>query len=179
MLQNDYLAHYRRDIYSLLCACGQIRCTVVVGMQPGAPFLKTFGIGDVNGIRHYAAHVREIRLPAGQRLTWQGGALHFFWKTRPYVIIALGAPYSLTAWALTLLARFRKIPVLLWGHGLLADESGPKWWIRRFLYRLAWGPLLYRDHAKALLQGKGFPSERLYVVYNSLSYDAQILAPPN
>jgi len=46
-------------------------------------------------------------------------------------------------------------------------------WVRRLLYRLAMGHLLYGEHAKSLLIAKGFPAERLHVVYNSLDHAAQ------
>lgn len=182
MLQNDCIAHYRRDIYSLLCANDRVCCTVVAGAQPSAPFLKALTKGDRHGIRHFSAPVRGFQLPGGLRLTWQPGAVRYLLREHPDLIIALGSPYSITAWALALLGRIRKTPVLLWGHGLLTDEQGPKWWVRRAFYRLAWGHLLYGDDAKTLLQKKGFPANRLYVVYNSLNYDeqnrcAKILSP--
>jgi glycosyltransferase involved in cell wall biosynthesis len=62
----------------------------------------------------------------------------------------------------------------LWGHGVTDDESGPKWWIRSVLYRIATGQLLYGNHAKKLLVQKGLDPEDLHVVFNSLDYDQQV-----
>jgi glycosyltransferase involved in cell wall biosynthesis len=89
-------------------------------------------------------------------------------RDRPDVVIAQGSPYDLTAWALTLAGRMLGTTVLLWTHGLQGDEFGLKWVVRSCLYRLSRGLLLYGDHAKRLLIAKGFPADRLRVIYNSL-----------
>ncbi|MDR4468511.1 MAG: glycosyltransferase family 4 protein [Nitrospira sp.] len=67
------------------------------------------------------------------------------------------------------------MPVLLWTHGLQGDESGLKWLVRSGLFRLSRGLLLYGDHAKRLLTAKGFPPDRLHVIYNSLDDVGQSL----
>jgi hypothetical protein len=71
LLQNDCLAHYRRSIYSLLCATAQIHCTIVASRHSNVPFLKTLDDQDGDGIRHRNAPVREFSLPGGGCLTWQ------------------------------------------------------------------------------------------------------------
>jgi len=114
-----------------------------------------------------------IRLPLLPDLYWQPGAVRYLWRERPSAAIALGSPYSVTAWAMVISGKLLKIPVLLWGHGLLGKESGVKWKIRKLFMQLATGQLLYGDHAKALLIGAGFDPKSLYVVYNSLNYDKQ------
>lgn len=172
-IQYNCIPHYRGRIFELLSACPEAKFTVIADDDPDTPFLKTLRQGECPGIRHARAATRILRLPRLPALYWQPGALRMVWRERPDVIIALGSPYSLTAWALCLLGKSLDIPVLLWGHGLQGDEGGAKWWLRRAFYRLADGQLLYGDHAKALLVGKGFNPDSLHVVYNSLDYDRQ------
>lgn len=126
------------------------------------------------GVRHLEASTRRVNIPGCPTLYWQPEALRLVARHRPDSVIALGSVYSLTAWCLCLYGRWKHIPVLLWGHGLLAQERGIKWWIRRMLYKLAAGHLLYGDHARQLLLAQGFSAETLHVVYNSLNYDSQM-----
>lgn len=173
LIQYNCIPHYRKPIFELLSACAEARFTVVADDAPDTPFLRTVRQADCPGIRRAMAATRIIRLPGLPALYWQPRALRLAWRERPDVIIALGSPYSLTAWALCLLGRALDIPVLLWGHGLQGDESGPKWWLRKAFYRLAAGQVLYGEHAKDLLVRRGFDPRRLHVVYNSLDYDRQ------
>jgi glycosyltransferase involved in cell wall biosynthesis len=89
-------------------------------------------------------------------------------RDRPDVVVAQGSPYDLTAWVLTVVGRIVGLPVLLWTHGLQGEESGVKWMVRAWLFRLSRGLLLYGDHAKRLLISQGIAADRLHVIYNSL-----------
>jgi glycosyltransferase involved in cell wall biosynthesis len=140
---------------------------------PDTPYLKTINGNVERKIRHICVNTRTLKLPGIPEIYWQPYAIKRMICDKPDVIIALGSPYSITAWMLCILGRILKIQVLLWGHGLLGGESGPKWWLRNIFFRLASGQLLYGDYAKKLLTEKGFDPERLYVVYNSLDYDVQ------
>ncbi len=92
------------------------------------------------------------------------------------VAIAVGSPYSLTSWLLLLWGPLVGTRVLLWTHGLLGPESGPKWWLRRLFYRCSSGLLLYGDRARRLLLVQGLGKTRMFVVKNSLDADAQARA---
>ena len=150
-----------------------VHFTIVADPNPDTPFLKTVTEGDGRAIRSVRAETQIIRLPKMPELSWQPQAVLRMLRERPDAVIALGSPYSLTAWALLLVGRARGVPVLLWSHGLLKEEAGPKWWLRRALYRLATGLLLYGDYAKELLCKKGFDPGSMHVIYNSLDYDVQ------
>lgn len=173
MVQYNCIPHYRARIFELLSQRQDVLFTVLADSQPDTAYLKTVRGHEGWAIRSIEARTRKMQLAGVPALYWQPRALAFLWRERPDVVIALGSPYSLTAWALLMAGRLLGIPVLLWGHGLLADETGPKWWLRRALYRLASGQLLYGERARKLLQRKGFEERTLHVVYNSLDFDSQ------
>lgn len=173
LIQYNCIAHYRARIFELLSLRPDVEFVVVADPNPDTPFLATIKGGDERQIRHVCATTKIIRIPKLPELYWQPLAVKMMRRERPDVLIALGSPYSVTAWVLSIYGRALKIPVLLWGHGLLGEETGPKWWLRKMLYRLASGQLLYGDYAKTLLVKKGFDPETLHVVYNSLDYDLQ------
>lgn len=173
LIQYNCIPHYRARVFELLSQRDDVHFTVVADPEPDTPYLKTLRGDEGRTIRAVHAHTRIIRLPRLPDLYWQPRVLSMVLKERPDVVIALGSPYSLTAWALLATGKILRIPVLLWGHGLLGDDQGPKWWLRRVLYRLAAGQLLYGDHARDLLRRKGFDERSLYVVYNSLDFDVQ------
>lgn len=174
IIQQNTVPHYRARIFELLSQCERVNFTIVADMDNAdTPFLQTLQDSEGRKIRHVPARTKVIKVPGIPALTWQPHALKILRKERPDAVIAMGSPYSLTAWLLGLMGRVLGIPVIMWGHGLLTFESGPKWWIRGLLYRLAVAQLLYGDHARKLLMAKGFDPDTLYVVYNSLDYDRQ------
>jgi glycosyltransferase involved in cell wall biosynthesis len=171
-IQQNCIAHYREPIFKLLSSCKEIEFTVIADSISDTPFMKVVQ-WDTSLIRRRYARTHSLKLPLIPTLFWQPGAVAIVAQDKPDLVIALGNPYSLTTWALLLIGRLYGIPALLWGHGLLERESGLKWFIRRMLFKLASGQMLYGDYAKKLLVESGFAPEKLHVVYNSLDYDQQ------
>lgn len=169
-LQQNCIPHYREPIFELLSACPTVEFTVFADSLPDSPFLKVISWNETKIRRRYARNWK-ISLPKGLTLSWQPTVLRAILHEKPNLIIAMGSPYSLTAWACLIVGRLTRIPVLLWGHGLLKTEKGLKWFIRRTLYRMAAGQLLYGNHAKRLLAACHFDPRSLHVIYNSLMFD--------
>lgn len=174
IIQQNTIPHYRARIFELLSQCERVNFTIVADLNSTeTPFLQTLKKSEGVKIRHRPVRTRIIKIPRIPALTWQPGIVKIIWKEKPDAIVVMGSPYSVTAWVIGLMGKMMRIPVIMWGHGLLDFESGPKWWIRRLLYRLATAQLLYGDYAKKLLVAKGFDPSTLHVVYNSLDYDRQ------
>lgn len=172
VLQYNSLPHYREALFTLLSHDREIDYLIVADRKSETAHMQVIERPEEK-FRYAPAQLFQLRLGAGIRLFWQPSAVRICWNERPDAIIALANPYSLTAWAILLLGWIKGIPVLLWGHGLLEHETGPKWWIRKIFYELATCHLLYGDRAKQLMMARGFQAHRLFVVYNSLDYDAQ------
>lgn len=171
-IQQNCIAHYRKAIFERLSTDPRFDFLVITDTKADTPFLQLADL-STGTVRFREAENRIFSLPFIRTLFWQPDAIRLAWCDRPDAIVALGNPYSLTAWGLLLVGKLRRTPVLLWSHGLLDNETGLKWAVRKCLYRLAAGHLLYGDHAKALLMQKGFSSDQLHVVYNSLDFNAQ------
>ena len=166
LLQQACIPHYRRRLLETLGADGRFQLVVLADPSADVPFMR---LSDApNGYEFEPAKQYAIRVPLRTSFSWQPGVIAKVFRDRPDVVIAQGSPYDLTAWALTVVGRILGTEVLLWTHGLQGEESGLKWVIRKCLYRLSRGLLLYGDHAKRLLIAKGFAADRLHVAYNSL-----------
>jgi glycosyltransferase involved in cell wall biosynthesis len=171
MLQQACVPHYRQRFFERLGSDDRFRLVVLADPHADVPFLRLASSSkkyQLEPAKQYA-----MRLPFGLTLSWQPRVISNVLRQRPAVIVAQGSPYVVTAWWLVLMGRFLGMPVLLWTHGLQGEESGLKWLVRKSLYRLAAGLLLYGDHAKTLLIAKGFAADRLHVIYNSLDVDEQ------
>lgn len=173
VLQQVCIPHYRQRLLEKLGADPRFRVLVIADPEADVPFLPLSGAPNQCEFEPAARHV--ITLPFGLSFSWQPAAVRAVIRHRPDVVIAQGSPYELTAWVLTVVGRIFRMPILLWTHGLQGDESGLKWLVRSGLFRLSRGLLLYGDHAKRLLTAKGFPPDRLHVIYNSLDDVGQSL----
>lgn len=171
-IQQNCIAHYREAVFELLSSNKEIEFTIIADSKSDTPFMKVVE-WDASRIRRRYARTQILKLALIPALFWQPGAIAIVARDKPDLVITLGNPYSLTAWVLLFIGRLRGIPTFLWGHGLLERGSGPKWFIRKMLFKLAAGQMLYGDYAKKLLVESGFAPDTLHVVYNSLNYDQQ------
>ena len=171
-IQQNCISHYREPIFKLLSSCKEIEFTVIADSISDTPFMKVVE-WDTSQIRRRYAATYVLKAPLMPAFFWQPAAITIVVGDKPDLVVALGSPYSITTWAILLLGRAWGIPILLWGHGLLDQESGPKWLFRKLFLRLSAGQILYGDYAKKLLVEKGFAPESLHVVYNSLDYESQ------
>lgn len=167
LLQQNSVAHYRAALYRELAKQPDVSFDFLADPRSDTPFLLAAD-GDSAPIVSARLHVLF-----GGRVFWQPGALRQVLGSSYDVVIALGSAYSLTTWALLLLAPFRGYRILLWTHGLLRPEKGPKWWLRGLQYRLATGLLLYGQRGRDLLLAQGFSARRLFVIFNSLDFEEQ------
>jgi glycosyltransferase involved in cell wall biosynthesis len=89
-----------------------------------------------------------------------------------YVIT--GQPFNLSAWALLLLNKARGKKTFIWNHGWYGNENFSKKILKKVQLKLASGYFLYGSYAKNLMVKEGFDSNKLHVIYNSLSYTEQL-----
>lgn len=171
-IQYNCIPHYRQPLFERLSGLKDPEFTIVSDNDTDTSHLKVVS-SECTNIRQIKAKMYSFKLPRIPEFYWQPRAIETFIADRPDVMIALANPYSITAWALLLLGKIYSRPILLWGHGLLGNETGTKWWLRKAFYLMASGHLLYGNYAKRLLTEKGFSEGGLFVVYNSLNYEHQ------
>lgn len=159
---------YRAGIYRAMDAEPSVEFDFVAGEE------STGGIAlmDASGLKGFRGYVHNVYRKGG-KLVWQKGAIRKAFAKRYDAYIMTGNPGIRSNWVIALLARLLRRPVYLWSHGLYGDETG--WKLRKNMawFRLAGHLLLYGERAYKLLQAKGFPTERMTVIYNSLDYDKQ------
>jgi glycosyltransferase involved in cell wall biosynthesis len=174
LLQQNSVAHYRARLYECLSTQPGIRFEFVADPESDTPYLAT--ATAASAIPFTPCPVWKLRLPSMPEIYFQPGAVLRLLLGEFDVAIALGSPYSLTTWMMLLLGPLVGTRVLLWTHGLLEPESGPKWWLRRLLYHSSAGLLLYGERARQLLLAQGSSPDRMFVVKNSLDPEAQAQA---
>lgn len=172
-IQQNSISHYRLKLFELLCKNKDFNISILADAKSETAYLKTVDGNYSGGLRWIKVRTRIVRFPKLPELYWQAGSLNAVLKFKPNAVIAMGSPYSLTAWGLCIVCKKMKIPVLLWTHGLIENEKGTKWVIRKTLYKTAKKLLLYGDYAKRLLKERGFDENKLNVIYNSLDYQLQ------
>lgn len=104
---------------------------------------------------------------------WQKGALKLL-RSGYTDLITPGDYYCLSTWLMLLLAKLFGKNIYLWTHGAYGDETGFKKWITLMSKKLAKGVFLYGNYAKDILIKWGIPAEKMFTIYNSLSYDEQL-----
>lgn len=131
--------------------------------------------GPLEGISHAdtAAVERFIRAPFRRlgNLLWQPQAVKAARGGHYHALILLADPNFVSTWVAAALARWRRTPVLFWGHGWLKPESRAKQLVRRLYFGLSHRFLIYAERGKRLGIAAGFPAERITVVYNSLAVE--------
>lgn len=113
------------------------------------------------------------------------GPLHYYQGVKKLqlekydAIIAAPVTRCLSMW--WLVRKFgrktsKKCPkVFFWTHGWYGHENFLESFLKKIMLRKTDGFLLYNNRAKQLMVKEGFEESRLFVIYNSLNYDEQLL----
>ena len=166
-----FFAHYRGPVMRELLERGRHAYFLVGDVADPAP----------SGIRPWkvSAPTRFQRAPARflpLGVLVQRGLLRLALRRDVKAIVFLGDVHYASTWVSAAVARLVGKRVLFWTIGWHREEGGLKALVRRTFYRLSHGLLLYGHFAKQEALKRGFPAERLYVVYNSLDWEAQRIA---
>lgn len=91
-------------------------------------------------------------------------------------IIAIGDAHCLSVWVILLRHIFNrhKFKVTLWTHGWYGRENKLERILKKIFFYLADSILLYGDYARQLMIKEGVSPDKLFVVHNSLDYNAQL-----
>ena len=77
-------------------------------------------------------------------------------------------------WLLLIICRLFGKKTYLWTHGWYSDTTKKGTIVSKIFYSLASGILLYGNMSRDYMISKGFNSEKLLCIYNSLDYDKQL-----
>jgi glycosyltransferase involved in cell wall biosynthesis len=159
----NYAPHYRSSIYSLLDQ--HLNCDFYFGgnLRHGKALRKM----EMRSLKGFKRESRVLYF----RYHWQFG---YPWLSIfKYSDFILTGNASLSNVCFVLLCSLLKKRVFLWGHGIKTEKE-KRYRLLRVLFKYADGFFLYSDFGKSMMKASGYPEEKLFVVYNSLNYGAQI-----
>ena len=163
----DFFPHYRAAVLRELLNSPE-HDYLLVGDEKGVESaIKVWDAKDTTRFHH--APCRKLF----SSFFIQRGLLKLVLRKDLEAVVFLGNPYLISTWFSALAARILGKRVLFWTHGWVRQEAGPKSWLRSMFYRLSHGLLLYGHFGKMSGLAKGFATDQLYVIYNSLDYDKQ------
>lgn len=162
-----FLPHYRSGVFLRLLESTRYKYLFVAGHNNLAP-----GIPEWQAPKE--AHFLEAPC-CWLRRPWfyQRGLAKLALRKDVSAIIYLGTAYSLSTWYSAALAKLSGKRVLFWTHGWLTSKGRLHEAVKEHFMRLADTLLLYGHRAKSIGAGKGFSSDRMVVIYNSLNYIEQ------
>lgn len=168
MLQQDNIgSHYRAAIYQLMDA--ELGCDFCFGDK--VDDIKKM---DYSLLSHNVMEVHNKQL--GHGFYYQKGILKLL-KSEYGHYIFVGETRCVSTWLFCIIARlfYPRKKVYFWTHGWYGKESKIESLLKKVFFRLPKGGcFLYGNHAKDIMVNKGFNPDKLYVIHNSLDYDAQL-----
>lgn len=160
----NFASHYRQSIFNLMDK--ELKCDFIFGAHVGD--IKKM---DYSVLCHFKREVENLVL-VKNLFYFQRGVIKELFNYD--ILIMVGEPYCISTWIILLLAKIFHKQVYLWSHGWYGHENCLKSFIKRIFFRLCSGVFLYGQYAKHLMIGQGFNSKKLFVIYNSLSFDEQV-----
>jgi glycosyltransferase involved in cell wall biosynthesis len=127
---------------------------------------ESFYVNKVSGFRW--RFLRNIYI--SDVLVYQVGAVIKCINTSYDAYIFNGEVQCISTWLASMVCKFKKKPVIFWGHGLYGNESALKKTVRKIFYKLADYHLIYGERSRTLMIDSGFEPGVIYTVYNSLDY---------
>ena len=162
----DQAAHYRAPIYRLMDR--ELECDFYISKWRVDPF-KQMVYDELTGLKSVTENKRLLG-----PVYWQGATVRLALSSyKKYLMI--GNLHSLSTWVLLFLLKLLGKDVYLWSHGWYGKEGAVKSLFKRLFFHLAKGTFVYGERAKNLMIENGISSESVFVIYNSLDYQKQII----
>lgn len=148
LIVQPYLTAYRLPIFTELA--NYVNVQII-----SSPPQNKEGYGEENIPSNIISRlVPELKLFNGT-LLYQTGLIRFIHKNRPNIIICPANPRYISLWLVLILAKFYRIPVYSWGHGIYKKTSISI--LERITYRLmvklskkfiCYAPIVYNSMLK-------------------------------
>lgn len=161
-----FFPHYRAPVFRELLERGENDYWLVGDTQSVEPGVNEWQ--PENRARFIRARCRSL----GSSFVVQDELIRLSLRRDLDAFVFLANPYFPSTWIAAAIARLRGKRVLFWTHGWTRAERGLKSWLRSTFYRLSHGLLLYGHRARRAGLSRGFASDQLHVIYNSLDYEA-------
>lgn len=129
---------------------------------------------DTNTLKNVTIH-KHTQV---KKFHWISGINKLLCKKDNNTFLMLAGTVDLSCWLFYFRAKlfYPKKKIYLWGHGWYGKENKLEAFIKRIIFKSVNGGIfLYGNYAKELMVKEGIPAEKLYVLHNSLNYDAQVV----
>lgn len=160
----NFASHYRASIYTL------------ISKEFDTDFVFGNSMGDIEKMDYSLLRgtVTEVEYKKWCGFYFQSGVLS--WLRKQYdIYILTGETRCISTWIFLLLSKlYPKKKVYLWSHGWYGKESSLERLLKKILLSLPDGVFLYGNYAKQLMIEEGFDCNKLFVIHNSLNYDAHV-----
>ncbi len=159
----NFAQHYRTNIFQLMDK--ELQCDFVFGDK----YL------DVKKMDYsLLSNVKEVKnVHLFGNWYFQEDVLPLVTKYKNLIIV--GDVHCISTWLILAIAKIFHTRVYLWAHGWYGKEGSIVKVLKKIYFGMATGILLYGTYAKRLMLENGFTESKLYVIYNSLDYDNQIV----
>jgi glycosyltransferase involved in cell wall biosynthesis len=161
----NYPSHYN---YNIFCKMGnELNCHFYFGNKlQSTSKIKKIDLKELKGFQY------ELNSLYFGRWYYLKGSLFLLFKYNKFIIT--GEPYGISNWLLLLFGKLFHKHIYVWSHGWYGRESSLKKIIKKIFFSLAKGSFLYGNYAKTLMVKEGLNASKLFIIYNSLNYSAQL-----
>jgi glycosyltransferase involved in cell wall biosynthesis len=168
VLQYLTLIHYRESVFNLIASDSRIDFTICCGRKSPYQKMRNFEPKPplkIKWVKNFVVNITQMHF-----LVWQWGAIANLIRTRPNVLILLGAdPHTISSFPLFILAKLLGVKVCWWSHATLAGQGFLGRWLRLFLYKHADGILAYDEVGRSRLEQSGVKASTMTTIWNCLN----------
>lgn len=159
----NFAQHYRTNIFTLMDK------ELDVDFYFGDHYQNVKKM-DYSLLTHKVTEVKNVHIGP---LVWQANTVRLVWGKYD-TFIMLGEPKCISSWVILILSRLLGKRFIFWTHGWYGRENWIKKIVKKIYFGLADGVMLYGEYARNLMLKQGLPSDKLFVIHNSLAYDEEI-----
>lgn len=168
VLQYLTLIHYRESVFNRIAADPRIDFTICCGQKSPYQKMRNFDPQPplkIKWVKNFVINITQMHF-----IVWQWGAITNLIRTRPDVLILLGAdPHVLSSFPLFFVAKLLRVKLCWWSHATLVGQGVLGRWLRLFFYKHADGILAYDEAGRLRLEQAGVKSSTMTTIWNCLN----------
>jgi len=168
VLQYLTLIHYRESVFNRIASDPRIDFTICCGKKSPYQKMRNFEPQPplkIKWVKNFVVNITQMHF-----IVWQWGAIINLVRTRPNVLILLGAdPHILSSFPLFFIAKILRVKICWWSHATLAGQGFLGRWLRLFFYKHADGILAYDEVGRLRLEKAGVEPSTMTTIWNCLN----------
>jgi glycosyltransferase involved in cell wall biosynthesis len=168
-----YYAINRDAVFARLSENADFDFTFFGGPPPANIFVVE---SDHKNYNFHPIRVFNFPIPCTKNsITYRTGVISALIRHQFDVFLLTNDILGIDIWICAVLARIVSVPVIIWGQGLSRPPNRLRNMLRLSLTKLAAAAIYYTEGGKNYWKNRGIPPEKLFVAYNALDTDNQLL----